>query len=119
MSANAPEPKPKANDSAPIWPMVVEDVRGLLTREEDVRAALIADMMERDAMGRVKYGTPLQARNGRNPLVDAYQEALDLCVYLKQALEENRGPLASMYEMAIKVAYRLKYDAMLQEGWLP
>lgn len=41
--------------------------------------------------GRRKYGTPLQAHNGRDPLVDAYQEALDLCVYLRQAIAERDG----------------------------
>lgn len=42
------------------------------------------------AMGRARYGTPLQAGNGRDALVDAYQEALDLCVYLRQAIEERK-----------------------------
>ena len=37
-----------------------------------------------------EHGTPLQAHNGRDPLVDAYQEALDLAVYLRQAIEERR-----------------------------
>jgi hypothetical protein len=32
---------------------------------------------------------PLQAHNGRNALIDAYQEALDLVVYLRQAIEEQ------------------------------
>lgn len=40
--------------------------------------------------GRQKYGTPLTADNGRDPLVDAYQEALDLVVYLRQAIEERK-----------------------------
>lgn len=40
--------------------------------------------------GREKYGTDLQASNGRDHLVDAYQEALDLCCYLR-ALIERRG----------------------------
>jgi len=40
---------------------------------------------ERDALGRAKYGTALKVHNGREPLVDALQEALDLAVYLHQA----------------------------------
>jgi len=71
-SLSAPEPDPTPNDSTPIWDLV------------------IADMRERDAEGRRKYGTRLQAGNGRDPLVDAYQEALDLAVYLRQAIEERR-----------------------------
>lgn len=47
------------------------------------------DIDERDLTGTKKYGTRLQAFNGRNSLVDAYQEALDLTVYLKQKIVES------------------------------
>jgi hypothetical protein len=47
-------------------------------------------MVARDHVGRARYGTPLQAHNGRDALVDAYQEALDLVVYLRQAIEERK-----------------------------
>lgn len=40
----------------------------------------------RAQMGREKYGTYLLTNNGRNALVDAYQEALDMIVYLRQAI---------------------------------
>ena len=75
-SFNKPEPAPKPNNGAPVWELV------------------IADMRERDAGGRAKYGTPLQTHNGRNALVDAYQEVLDLAVYLRQAIAEqaDRAP---------------------------
>lgn len=53
--------------------------------------AVIEDMKARDAFGRAKYGTPLQVGNGRDALVDAYQEALDLVVYLKQAILEREA----------------------------
>lgn len=70
-SPNTPEPLPITSDRRPIWELVIED------------------MEERDRVGRQKYGTPLQAFNGRDPLVDAYQEVLDLAVYLRQAIEER------------------------------
>ena len=54
---------------------------------------VIADMHERDHVGQTRYGTPLQPFNGRDPLVDAYQEALDLAVYLRQAIYERDNPL--------------------------
>lgn len=66
-----PEPPPKPNDSKPIWFLVIED------------------MHSRHRAGVKKYGTPLQAHNGRDALTDAYQEALDLVVYLRQAIEER------------------------------
>jgi len=53
------------------WDLVIEDIRG------------------RDRTGEKEYGTRLHAHNGRNPLQDAYEEALDLSVYLKQTLIER------------------------------
>lgn len=67
------QPPPKPNDGQAVWDLV------------------IADMVERDGVGRKRYGTPLQPFNGRDALVDAYQEALDLVVYLRQGLEERKA----------------------------
>ena len=33
-----------------------------------------------------------KAFNGRDALLDAYEEAIDLCMYLKQAIVERDGP---------------------------
>lgn len=55
----------------------------------DVWLLVLKDMEERRLHGIEKYGVPVQPYNGRDPLVDAYQEALDLCVYLRQAIEER------------------------------
>ena len=52
---------------------------------------VIEDMKARKQLGIQRYGTALQAYNGRDALMDAYQEALDLCVYLRQAIEEREG----------------------------
>jgi hypothetical protein len=78
---------------------------------------VIVDMRERDRFGVEKYKTRLQPFNGRNPLVDAYQEALDLCVYLRQAMYEEAfkspgyGPsLDSAYKMALKTAAILRRE---------
>ena len=48
-----------------------------------------ADIDERMVSGKKKYGTLLRAFNGRHALQDAYEEALDLVFYLRQALEEE------------------------------
>jgi len=40
-------------------------------------------------MGKERYGTRLQPFNGRDPFIDAYQEVLDLAVYLRQAIYER------------------------------
>ena len=57
--------------------------------KKDIADLVIEDMKERKKMGKKKYGVPLRAHNGRNALQDAYEEALDLCQYLKQALVES------------------------------
>lgn len=48
-----------------------------------------ADMQQRKQFGLNRYGTLLQAHNGRDALQDAYEEALDLAVYLRQVIEER------------------------------
>lgn len=57
----------------------------------DVTDLVLADLRERRQAGTAKYGTPLKTHNGRDALVDAYQEALDLALYLRQAIEERDG----------------------------
>ncbi len=55
----------------------------------DVLPLVLADLQARAAEGIKKYCTPLQTHNGRDPLVDAYQEVLDLAMYLRQEIEEQ------------------------------
>lgn len=72
----ADQPPPVPNDGPALWDLV------------------LADMRERHQVGVQRYGTALQANNGRDMLVDAYQEILDLAVYLRGEIEERRtaGP---------------------------
>lgn len=48
----------------------------------DVTEALIAHLRERQAKGIEKYGRPLETFNGRDMLLDAFQESLDQSQYL-------------------------------------
>ncbi len=50
---------------------------------------VVEDLTQRAEAGRLKYHTYLLAHNGRDALIDAYQEALDLAMYLRQAIEER------------------------------
>jgi len=59
--------------------------------KQSVTDAVMQDILFRREYGRKKYGTELQSHNGRDALADAYQEALDLVMYLKQALIERDG----------------------------
>lgn len=66
------QPAP-TGDGQPVWDLVIDDMR------------------ERDNLGRQRYNTPLRSWNGRDALVDAYQEVLDLAVYMRQELEERKS----------------------------
>jgi hypothetical protein len=98
-----PEPPPVPNDSPAIWSLVIEDLRADFVDVEDI----VLDALDRDAFGRAKYGMPVLAGNGRNALVDAYQEALDLAVYLRQAIEEGRD-LRVQYNAALRLLVDLR-----------
>lgn len=65
---------------------------------EAIHDLVAADLAERKSFGTRKYGTPLQAHNGRDALLDAYEEALDLCVYLKQAMVEREAEREAVQE---------------------
>ena len=61
-----------------------------------VRTPSVALLVHEDLRARVteglkRYGTPLQPFNGRDALLDAYQEAIDLVLYLRQAIYERDG----------------------------
>lgn len=51
---------------------------------------LYYDLVQRDKKGIQTYGHSLTTFNGRNSLQDAYEEVLDLAMYLKQKLEEDK-----------------------------
>ena len=51
---------------------------------------VLKDLIDRAEVGKKEYGTYLKTNNGRSALTDAYEEALDLCMYLKQALLESQ-----------------------------
>ena len=50
---------------------------------------VMSDMAQRLNLGIERYGTGLQVGNGRDMLQDAYEEALDLCVYLRGLIFER------------------------------
>lgn len=73
-SVSEHEPDPIRNELPAIWEIIQKE------------------MAERDAMGRIKHGGPLQPFNGRDNLWDAYQEALDLVAYLRTKIWEQEHP---------------------------
>ena len=62
-----------------------------------VTEQVIADLQARTDKGVETYGVRLHTFNGRSAMQDAYEEALDLAQYLKQALMEQ--PVPSLYRL--------------------
>ena len=73
---------------------------------------------ERNRFGKHRYGVALSPHNGRDSLVDAYQEALDKVVYLKNALvelEDVQQALDSGWSAGSVVGDVTKLDAVREE----
>lgn len=64
----------------------------------DVADLVMVDIQARVEAGLQKYGTKLQTHNGRDALMDAYQEAIDLVMYLRQAMAERDEVKIGQYE---------------------
>ena len=85
------QPAP-TGDGAAVWPLVLDDIDKLVSRRlihEQLAAALDADIRQRDALGRERYGTQLRLHNGRDALRDLYEETMDGAVYARQASAEH------------------------------
>lgn len=78
-AATAQQPAPTTGQGVAVWPLLFDSTH--LVIPEWLRA----DMKARHELGVARYGTPLTVWNGRDAVVDAYQEALDLVVYVQQA----------------------------------
>jgi len=70
---NKKQPPSIKNDYPCVWDLVLSDIN------------------DRDILGAKKHGKRLQPHNGRDALFDAYQEALDMVVYIRQAIFERDG----------------------------
>ncbi len=81
----------------------------------DITNLVSNDLELRAKKGVETYGKRLQPSNGRNALVDAYQEALDLGVYLKQRLLEEE---AFLQELAKAISHAQENESAELEGLL-
>ena len=77
-TAAQPAPVAPAGGGESVWQMVIRDMGD----PEPLAVLHVADHHLPDGL----------AGNGRDALLDAYQEALDMAVYLRQAIAERGGP---------------------------
>lgn len=100
---------PEKGTGPAIINLVLDDLKEL-DWEDTIKTSFI----KRAAKGEMFYGYPLQANNGRDALSDAYQEAIDLCLYLKQVSEEG-STVADLYVIALMITADL-HDMILERG---
>ena len=55
-----------------------------------IQSLVRADLEAREQVGIERYGTALQAFNGRSAARDAYEEVLDLACYWRQEIAERQ-----------------------------
>lgn len=119
-----PEPKPVRTDSPEVWPLVLEDLRRTPVASRYLgygvpsatHTALTEACRQRHEFGIRKHGLPLQVENGRNPLRDLLDEALDAVVYSRQHFERTR--LSEDWDLhveAIRYAARVVGRVLKQE----
>lgn len=97
MDWTKPEPPPQQTGSAAVWLMVINDlglVHGrpyppLFLRRSSLDAMLHA-CLQRHEFGMAKHKVPLEVHNGRDPLNDLRDEALDAVAYSRQNYERTK-----------------------------
>jgi hypothetical protein len=100
------QPDPKLNDHPPVWNAIIDMFKD---SDDEINKLLVLDMRKRHRKGMETYGVPLQPFNGRDALVDAYEEVLDLCVYLKQVEIETGKHNSAELIGALAIAQLLRY----------
>lgn len=108
---------PVPNDNKNVIDYIVDDLHdedNLLHECEPMSSygdQVATDLCQRAMIGKERYGTFLQPFNGRDALLDAYEEALDLATYLMQVVVESkaskRDEVYWAYRDALYVAARI------------
>lgn len=99
---------PEKGTGPAIINLVLDDIK-------DYPDTLKTAFIRRAAKGEHTYGYPLQANNGRDALIDLFQEVLDAALYAKQVLEEGSDDpfIGEIYQQMI---YDCEYiHDMIQE----
>jgi hypothetical protein len=83
------QPDPIPTDEPDLWLQVIgREKRKAMTLR---RQSLVSAMHARRKVGIERYGTPLQASNGRDASADLDDELLDGVVYAEQEMERHAG----------------------------
>lgn len=123
MDLTKAQPAPVRNDGPCVQDLVIEDLKTFTPTQQfggvaDVAVAFVsADIEARKTQGLQKYGTLLQPNNGRDAVVDAYQEVIDGVQYLRQAKEEGLPYVDIAYRAAVELALHIRTCLLDLESW--
>jgi len=95
--AAAPQPTPTGN-GIDVAVVAAEKLKALGLNQ------IAEDIEDRIRLGERKYGTRLKAFNGREPLMDLYQEVLDGINYSQQCVIEGFDPDSNFFNVLVALA---------------
>jgi hypothetical protein len=105
---------PPIKDTTPVFPELLRNLEEFCHRRKlrsrEVLPLLEELVMQRVEFGRQKYGTVLGIFNGRDAIMDAWEEAVDLCFYLAQAWKEGND-VAEEFDLAMGLLFSLTHRA--------
>jgi len=110
------EPSPKATSMIPTWKIIIDEYQTEL--EKDFKIKMTRLMMDRQEYGYEKHGVNLTPNNGRNNIVDAIQEGLDLMVYIRNNMRVSNDSLlsdayqASIVAVELLLLYKIKQETI-------
>ena len=107
MSAREAQPLPVGKGQK-IGPLVKNDLKALFKRGIPFAKLVSRDIDARMDLGKQIYGTELRSHNGRDSVLDAYQECLDGLVYIRQAIYEGHTDLGIVYANLLSSACTIK-----------
>ena len=114
-----PEPPPVRTGTQAVWPLIISSLqRGEYESSSTIAAedALTEACCQRHQLGIQRYGTALEVENGRDPLRDLLDEALDAMAYSRQNYERTqRGLDWELHLLAVEFAARVM-GRILQMG---
>lgn len=110
------QPTPVVNDHPHIMNLVIADVIDIGPRNEEA-GLFVKDIMARGEVGYAKYGTYLQPHNGRDALIDMYQELVDAVKYMRALLYENfEQSMYDQYNTLVNIAISTRRRILDRDG---
>jgi hypothetical protein len=102
------QPLPVPNDGPSMHDLVCADLQAMCM--SGWPTGIAGDLQARKRLGLERYGSLLQAHNGRDALRDLYEELLDATVYACQAKEEEHGPpgIVPVYESLLTLLIQVR-----------